>query len=808
MTLTNLPTPAYTGADLSARVNAIATEARAARRLPTVAALLADATLSYGTGNRPVAVGEPVEAGGFRYLVAATGASDHHVTTAGGVKLYEEGVSFTSLVRFQAKLARGDDYRLGDTVDAAGVAYVKDGGSGLAGLPGWSRTDASLSSQVTGLSSQVNAITSASFPDVATLLASTIPAAAVAVGTVWRTTREGFSYAAAPSNATNHHVTTAGGVKLYVQPGPDGRVNVLAFGADPTGVADATAAFNTAGLRFKSILVPAGLFRVNNVDWSRATVGDMLDVLFHKNARLRADNNATDILNIAAQRRCIFTGGRFMRGAKAFNLGGIGQITAYCKFIDNEFGGIGAAAGDVTYGYWGDTAIANVWQRPVFGSDAAIPSVDYGIFFTGASADQTNNNRIYDPQLLNIGIDGITFADAAGALRHNDNAVIGGLIEEVGGHGILVSRSARMTRIEGMFIEDAGSRSKAPIFLDRTFDATVEKCQFATANRDIHAWIEVNGGSGNRIRKNNYQVQFTNTLTVSGATQANLVALTLTGHGLVTGDRILVQSVGGMTQINARSFKVTVADANTVTLDGENGIGHSAFTSGGSVWRIVPLIRTTGVAADIDARSNRFSNASFVSRVVPLRDWLVNAASEAEARRVLYDTWADTAAFTGDEINFASDNFGHVQSLGFARAVTPTVNLAAQDTWYTVARVEFPAGHTQTLHAIAEVFVGGSQGGALTGHSLFARRKLYRTSGGSFRSDAIGTDFTTGANGVPGTADFQVQIVLDAAQTNVALVQVRRISGATTSSFISPLVKLDASNVNPDSNRIRLLQAS
>jgi lysophospholipase L1-like esterase len=49
----------------------------------TVAALLAD-TGTYTT----YATGQIVEAGGFRYTVAATGATDHHVITAGSVKLY------------------------------------------------------------------------------------------------------------------------------------------------------------------------------------------------------------------------------------------------------------------------------------------------------------------------------------------------------------------------------------------------------------------------------------------------------------------------------------------------------------------------------------------------------------------------------------------------------------------------------------------------------------------------------------------------------------------------------------------------
>lgn len=47
----------------------------------TVAALLADTTASYPTGMT-------LTAAGYRYTVAASGASDHHLTNAGGAKLY------------------------------------------------------------------------------------------------------------------------------------------------------------------------------------------------------------------------------------------------------------------------------------------------------------------------------------------------------------------------------------------------------------------------------------------------------------------------------------------------------------------------------------------------------------------------------------------------------------------------------------------------------------------------------------------------------------------------------------------------
>lgn len=70
--------------------------------------------------------------------------------------------------------------------------------------------------------------------------------------------------------------------------------------------------------------------------------------------------------------------------------------------------------------------------------------------------------------------------------------------------------------------------------------------------------------------------------TVTGATQANPVAVTVAAHGYTTGDEIQLTSIGGMTQINDRIFTITVVDANTFTLNGADGTGFSAYTSGGS----------------------------------------------------------------------------------------------------------------------------------------------------------------------------------------------------------------------------------
>jgi hypothetical protein len=88
------------------------------------------------------------------------------------------------------------------------------------------------------------------FESVTSLLADTVlayagtgTAKAVAGNTVV-TRSEGFSYAVAASGASDQHVTTAGGVKLYVLPGASG-FNAKAFGAVGDGVTNDTAALQS-----------------------------------------------------------------------------------------------------------------------------------------------------------------------------------------------------------------------------------------------------------------------------------------------------------------------------------------------------------------------------------------------------------------------------------------------------------------------------------------------------------------------------------------------------------------------------------
>jgi hypothetical protein len=77
------------------------------------------------------------------------------------------------------------------------------------------------------------------------------------------------------------------------------------------------------------------------------------------------------------------------------------------------------------------------------------------------------------------------------------------------------------------------------------------------------------------------------TETITGATQANPVVLTITGTTLSNGDRIFVKDVAGMVELNNREFTVANKTTNTIELSGIDGTGFTAYTSGGTAGKIV-----------------------------------------------------------------------------------------------------------------------------------------------------------------------------------------------------------------------------
>lgn len=93
-----------------------------------------------------------------------------------------------------------------------------------------------------------------------------------------------------------------------------------------------------------------------------------------------------------------------------------------------------------------------------------------------------------------------------------------------------------------------------------------------------------------------------NAFAISGATQANPCVVTVVGNNFAVGDWVFISNVGGMTQLNSRSFfQVLAVNTNLITLGDVNGnainsLSFNTWTSGGSIARIYTIVSPYAVA--------------------------------------------------------------------------------------------------------------------------------------------------------------------------------------------------------------------
>jgi len=72
------------------------------------------------------------------------------------------------------------------------------------------------------------------------------------------------------------------------------------------------------------------------------------------------------------------------------------------------------------------------------------------------------------------------------------------------------------------------------------------------------------------------------TKVITAITKANPCALTVTGHGQVTGSYVDVSGIVGTTELNDKIYTITVVDINTVTLDGVDATNFTTYASEGT----------------------------------------------------------------------------------------------------------------------------------------------------------------------------------------------------------------------------------
>lgn len=184
-------------------------------------------------------------------------------------------------------------------------------------------------------------------------------------------------------------------------------------------------------------------------------------------------------------------------------------------------------------------------------------------------------------------------------------------------------------------------------------------------------------------------------------TAADGVVTTSADHGLLTGDRVVLLAISGMTELNNRSIEVTVTSPTTF----QTGIDTSAFdayTSGGNVNKIVELA-TTYTADDLaELVFAQTNDVIYVAHQAhPLR----------KISRLSHTSWTLSAPSitTGPFRSINSDRDSTITVSGMSGSATAYGTYAVGTTLtMTASKPIFSAGQVGALFKLAEE--GGSTG--------------------------------------------------------------------------------------------------
>lgn len=144
-------------------------------------------------------------------------------------------------------------------------------------------------------------------------------------------------------------------------------------------------------------------------------------------------------------------------------------------------------------------------------------------------------------------------------------------------------------------------------------------------------------------------------VTPTAITQADPAVVTSASHGLSNGQDIFIQSVGGMTELNGRFFRVANATTNTFELvdtfdEDVDSTGFTAFTSGGSI--DTPL----EVASPYNAAALTLAGGEFALDIAQSNDvlYICDKRGVLKPRKLIR---SDTTTWSFEELDYDDGPF-------------------------------------------------------------------------------------------------------------------------------------------------------
>ena len=191
------------------------------------------------------------------------------------------------------------------------------------------------------------------------------------------------------------------------------------------------------------------------------------------------------------------------------------------------------------------------------------------------------------------------------------------------------------------------------------------------------------GDSIMRVYRNGAQVLNATAKTITAITKANPGVLTSNSHGFSNGDEVYITSVGGMTELNGRNYRVANSTTNTFTLTdlystAINTTSFTTFTSGGTATEIFEL---ASPYPEADLFSVRFvQSADTMYFVHP--SYAIRTLVRAD-----HNDWTfATPSISGSpspNLNNASDNYPSVVTFFEQRLVFGNTNNNPQTLWFS-----------------------------------------------------------------------------------------------------------------------------
>ena len=273
--------------------------------------------------------------------------------------------------------------------------------------------------------------------------------------------------------------------------------------------------------------------------------------------------------------------------------------------------------------------------------------------------------------------------------------------------------------------------------------------------------------------------------TITGITQANPGVVTVANHGIPTGQRIALMSVGGMTQVNGQVYTVTSLSANTFSI-GVDTSGYSAYTSGGVAMGAGTVKNCTSSAAvalniyNYNTYQSALvaSNRGLIDNCVTTAGAVCTAAGNTQPNPPTADYtagWTGAASISGTTMNVTATSLG---------AMAVGLNIFAPNS---------VAGTVVAANTVVTQDLGGGNWQVSVSQTV-SSRDLMAATGTAFLTTGSWMGGTAGDNGLPAVGDSPTALI----KNSVSYIRLQNSNNLNSANLTGGIVGYQGDGITQD----------